>query len=195
MDPVIGIGMLFVLSLIIALMGMPRLQSSREARRVKNEENARAKKETARIAALPKLDTSRMLEIEITPSQVEESKSDSGKFGSRYVHMYVVDRDGRNYLCFMTFYNLRALWKSRFKQGGFAPLLTETESDFYVDGVRIGVHPTSIRRYPRDSIVWRHWAQLHREFDEEAENHFRSFKRFFDLGEPRNEPLLEKRLA
>lgn len=178
----IGTAAMVVMMVII----LPMVQSKRAAARYKAEREAEIKAEADRIAALPKLDTSHMLEIPMTLAQIEESRNIGGTFGNRYAHMLVTDRDGRKYFCLMTAYNHAALHRSRFVQASYTPYLHEGLDHFDVDGVRFGVYPNQLREYPRDSQIWRRWAKLRREFDEMEVDYFKSFFHYFDNGRPRD---------
>jgi len=186
------LGGVLVLSLlaIVFLPGLINQAADRRlTKRIESDREAREKSEAEYIAQLPKLDTSRMLQIKMTDSQIESSKKYGGTFGSRYIHMQVVDRDGRNYLCFMTAYNIEALWRSKFVQGGFTPYLIEGAPEFIVDGETISAYPAALKPFDHDSLLWRLWAKLHREFYAFKGDYFDVFREFFDLGEPREVPL------
>jgi hypothetical protein len=184
---VIALGVIVVF--IGAALIMSKLTESRRLRRIKLEDQARIDAEVARIAALPKLDTSRMLQVKLTDDAIRASKKHGGVFGSRYVHMLVVDRDGRQYHCFMTRFNIEALWRSGFVQANISPLLVEREENFMIDGVEIGPYPASLRSFEHSALVWKAWAKLHKEFDEMGENHFSVLGSFYDLGRPRDVPV------
>lgn len=183
---VLALGALFFLPGILN-----RASDRRIVKKIEEERLAREEIEQRRISELPKLDTSRMLQLQMTDAAIESSKKHGGTFGSRYIHMQVIDRDGRNYLCFMTAYNVEALWRSRFLQGGYTPYLIEGAPEFIVDGETISAHPAALRNFDHSSLLWKLWANLHREFYAFKGNHFDAYHKFFDLGEPRDIPLTQ----
>jgi hypothetical protein len=149
------------------------------------DEKATKKAEEDRVAALPPLDTSDMLLIP------ECEGDEPGTFGNRYCHMLVVDRDCRQYVCFMTDHNMRALWRSGFRQSGYSPRLVEGLSvkPVLVNGEEIDVYPWVLGQYPHQSTIWQKWAELHKGFDAwEAMggNYHASFDRYFGSGGPKS---------
>lgn len=184
--------MAFVFIVILGFVIMWQISEHRTrqaAKRLQDEAQAKLKAEADRIHALPKLDTSRMLAVPMTLSDIAENANLGGTFGNRYIHMLVSDRNGRAYLCFMTEYNMRALWRSEFKQATYSPYLIEQDEDFFIGEVKIGVYPASLRNYPRYSDMWVRWAELHKEFYAHKGNNHDHFKKYFEGGKPRKAPL------
>jgi hypothetical protein len=187
-----GIMILMLVVLPVVLIGYNIISPRIYKRRMVKEERERFEAERARIAALPKLDTSRMLAVPMTPAEIEESKCKGGTFGTRYIHMMVIDCDGRRYMCFMTEYNMRALWRSEFHQATYSPYLIEGADSHVVYGEKMEVYPYVFNKYPRDSHIWKKWAELHQEFHDflaSSSHHFESFKKYYDGFRPRKEPL------
>ena len=186
-------GYVLILSVIFILFlfsyVVPKFMERNRVKRIEREDQAKIATEAARTASLPKLDTSHMLQIKLTDEEIGASKKLGGTFGSRYVHMLVIDRDGRQYLCFMTRFNIVTLWRSGFIPANISPWLVEREENFMVDGVKIRVYPHALRGFDHSSMIWKLWSKLHREFDDMKENHFAVFNSYYDLGRPREVPV------
>jgi hypothetical protein len=189
---VIGIGGLLLIAFLFLVPGMINRASDRRiARRLAEERAVREAAEAEKIAALPKLDTSHML-LYVMPEKDDiggTAKRHGGTFGSRYVHMQVVDRDGKLYFCFMTEHNVRALWSSGFIHTRMEPTLTERLPSFEIDEVEIRAFPSMLGIYPHDHPVWHRWSELHREADQQGGRHFEYYKKYFDYGVRRDQPV------
>jgi hypothetical protein len=114
-----------------------------------------------------------------------------GTFGNRYCHMLVVDRDCRQYVCFMTDHNIRALWQSGFRQERYSPNMIEGlfVKPVLVNGEKIDVYPWVLGQYPHQSPIWQKWAELHKEYNigrEISGNCHNSFDRYFRSGKPKS---------
>jgi hypothetical protein len=192
---IFGIASVTFLVLVLIVILLPRIEERRREQRYEREELARVAAERARIAALPELDTSEMLEIPLSLGEMEESRNDGGTFGNRYVHMLVTDRDGRRYTCFMTEHNLRSLSRSEFQQAGYSPLLREHGEDVMIEyhdhEERINVWPAWLERFLHTSSYWRRWAELHYSFRQWRTSggvHHDCFTKYFDRdGRPRQQ--------
>lgn len=174
---------ILAVSFMIAIYLVAKLSPEKGTWRTDNEQEVQ----------FPELDTSHMVAIDDRPMlDAEDLKMYGGTFGNRYCHMMVIDRDGMRYMCFMTEYNLRALWEARFEQGGYTPSLVEQEDDFMIGDVKIGVYPFHLSRHARNSAIWLRWAALHEEFNQfriSGGNYFTSFEKYFEYHEPREIPL------
>lgn len=143
-------------------------------------EGASGRAEKAHVEA-PSLDTSHML---LLPHMTEGSTL-LGTFGTRcgYPCMHVIDRDSREYVCFMTDHNVEALWTAEFTVEKYSPDIVEQGKGVRVGNRIIGIYPWFLRNYPHDSIQWRRWAELDKEFKafrKSGGDHFHTFNKYYD---------------